>query len=326
LRFSGRRLPLIQRAADLRDAVGGESEIIHDYSHHAAYLLRARQPLAAAKNLVFLAVAAVVAVGIAAVLLLPVEGYAAYSIRGGSGSGGLDYGYATGWSLHPKEMLTFVFPWAFGYGSPTYWGEMPFTNYPNYIGVVTAAFAIFALSFVKSRVRWFLAAAVIFATLVSFGKFFPLLHGPMFKFFPYFNKFRVPVMALIVQQLAAVTLMAIGIEEFLKRRDEKRLPSWLEPKRMKWILLGSTILFLLVLLASGGIREAVARSAAVQARVKGNDLDLAASAFAHSLLKTLILVAMVDRDYGVEIFSRELGEKVFVNLATLAEYISEKRK
>jgi acyl carrier protein len=40
----------------------------------------------------------------------------------------------------------------------------------------------------------------------------------------------------------------------------------------------------------------------------------------------LVLVAMVDRDYGVEIFSRELGEKVFVNLATLAEYISEKRK
>lgn len=40
----------------------------------------------------------------------------------------------------------------------------------------------------------------------------------------------------------------------------------------------------------------------------------------------LVLVAMVDRDYGVEIFSRELGEKVFVNLATLAEYISQKRK
>jgi len=40
----------------------------------------------------------------------------------------------------------------------------------------------------------------------------------------------------------------------------------------------------------------------------------------------LILVALVDRDYGVEIFSRELGEKVFITLSTLAEYIAKNRK
>ena len=40
----------------------------------------------------------------------------------------------------------------------------------------------------------------------------------------------------------------------------------------------------------------------------------------------LVLVAMVDRDYGVQIFSREVGEKVFVTLSTLAEYIAKMRK
>ena len=40
----------------------------------------------------------------------------------------------------------------------------------------------------------------------------------------------------------------------------------------------------------------------------------------------LILVALVDRDYGVEIFNRELGEKVFITLSTLAEYIEKNRK
>lgn len=40
----------------------------------------------------------------------------------------------------------------------------------------------------------------------------------------------------------------------------------------------------------------------------------------------LVLVALVDRDYGVEIFSRELGEKVFITLSTLAEYIAKNRK
>jgi acyl carrier protein len=40
----------------------------------------------------------------------------------------------------------------------------------------------------------------------------------------------------------------------------------------------------------------------------------------------LVLVAMVDRDYGVQIFSREVGEKTFVTLSTLAEYIAKMRK
>lgn len=40
----------------------------------------------------------------------------------------------------------------------------------------------------------------------------------------------------------------------------------------------------------------------------------------------LVLVALVDRDYGIEIFSRELGEKVFITISTLAEYIEKNRK
>jgi acyl carrier protein len=40
----------------------------------------------------------------------------------------------------------------------------------------------------------------------------------------------------------------------------------------------------------------------------------------------LVIVALVDRDYGVQIFSRELGEKVFITLSTLAEYIAKTRK
>lgn len=40
----------------------------------------------------------------------------------------------------------------------------------------------------------------------------------------------------------------------------------------------------------------------------------------------LVLVAMIDREYGVGIFSREVGEKVLVNLSTLAAYIEKNRK
>ncbi len=40
----------------------------------------------------------------------------------------------------------------------------------------------------------------------------------------------------------------------------------------------------------------------------------------------MVLVALVDRDYGIEIFSPELGQKVFITLSTLAEYIMKHRK
>ena len=40
----------------------------------------------------------------------------------------------------------------------------------------------------------------------------------------------------------------------------------------------------------------------------------------------LVLVVLVERDYGVEIFSKDLGEKVFITLSSLAEYIEANRK
>jgi hypothetical protein len=280
-------------------------------------LLRAGRARTVAKNLAFLAAAVILAVGIAAVLLIPVRQYAAYSIRGGSGSGGLDYGYATNWSLHPKEMLTFVFPWAFGYGAPTYWGEMPFTNYPNYLGVATVAFGLFALRYARDRRKWFLAAAILFATVLSFGKFLPILYGPMFKWLPYFNKFRVPVMALIVQQLAAVAVMAIGVEEFLKRRDEKRLPRWLEPGRMKWVLAGAAIALFLVVIASGGIKSGIAGNPAIAARVSGF-LDLASSAFAANVMKTLGIVLVVCLVAFLAVSRRVLANTVVLAIAIVA--------
>jgi acyl carrier protein len=39
----------------------------------------------------------------------------------------------------------------------------------------------------------------------------------------------------------------------------------------------------------------------------------------------LFLVAVLDNDYGVLIDNKELGEKVFQNLTTLAEYIMQNR-
>ena len=39
----------------------------------------------------------------------------------------------------------------------------------------------------------------------------------------------------------------------------------------------------------------------------------------------LLLVALLAREYGVEILNREIGEKVFVNFRSLTKYVLENR-
>ena len=158
--------------------------------------------------------AAALAFGISGFYTLPLQDYARWSIRGGGAGGGVGMDYATGWSLAPYELPSLVVPGWAGFGGETYWGGMPFTDYPNaYLGMV--AFLL-VLPAVVSPPREGGAAPRIFALLlgllailVCFGKNFPL-YGFLYEHLPLFNKFRVPVMAVILLQLAAVLGTAWG--------------------------------------------------------------------------------------------------------------------
>lgn len=195
---------------------------------------------------------------ISAVLYLPVHDYAQYSIRGASEAGGVDYGYATSWSLHPSEVLTFLVPFAFGFGKDLYFGHMPFTDYPNYVGLIVLACAAVALAKKRSRFTVFLFVVVVLSTFISFGKYFPLVYDPLYKWLPYFNKFRVPVMILIVQQFAFVVLFAMGLQGILRTDPENG--------RGKAVvgLAVAFVIFLIVVLSqgfwSGGFADTIAKN------------------------------------------------------------------
>ena len=115
--------------------------------------------------------------------------YTPFSVRGGSSSGGSDYSYATGWSFHPIEMITFLIPSAFGFGGPLYWGYMPFTDYPNYMGIIILLLAVVGIINKKGIVKWYLIAASLLALFISFGRHFSLVYDIFFNLFPYFDKF-----------------------------------------------------------------------------------------------------------------------------------------
>jgi len=174
----------------------------------------------------YFAGAALLAIGLALVIYLPSIGYTPYSVRGSGSTGGAAYDYATAWSFHPLEMATFLIPSAFGFGGQTYWGFMPFTDYPNYMGIIILALAVMGLVFRWNDLAAFFLTTSLLALTISFGKHLSIVYDLVYALFPYFNKFRVPAMILILLQFNVAILAAFGLDALLKLKYET-VPRWL---------------------------------------------------------------------------------------------------
>ncbi len=213
-----------------------------------------------------LAVAGGLSFAMASDRYLSVMEYTQYSTRGTAPiektlgqkqdlAGGFDYEYATNWSFSPQEMMTFVVPNYFGFGKmkvgeemqSTYWGQMPFTDAANYMGIGVLALAIFgAWHWRRDTFVQFLIATALFALLLSFGKNLPLLYNLFFNLVPNFNKFRAPQMALALTQFAVPILAGYGISGLLSQRHSTDRDRHKVVER-KWLFLGAggAALFLL---------------------------------------------------------------------------------
>ncbi|MCP4548890.1 MAG: hypothetical protein GY835_20750 [bacterium] len=205
------------------------------------------------KPLLFGVLAILLAVSTAVLLYGPVQEYSHHSIRGVGEGGGAAYEYATAWSLSPTEWITFLIPSSRGFGEESYFGKMPMTNYPNYLGVLPFLAAI--LLFWRGPRRpfdIFFAALLLFATIVAAGKYLPILYKPLYDLLPWFNRFRVPVMILLLQQLALAVLLARGLERAL--RDGAAL------KGMRQLTIIGIVFLLLVMVIGPGQVESAARS------------------------------------------------------------------
>ena len=199
---------------------------------------------------------------------LPTNDYAQYSIRGGgtqgaSAASGLDYEYATNWSFHPVEIMSYVFPRFMGIvpqpeswlEAHAYWGWMPFTNSYVYMGIVPLFLGIVAIIFRRNRFTWFLIILVILFLFMSFGKHLSVLFDLMFAYMPYFNKLRVPVMILHLMPMVFGLLAAYGFnffEEFLQQAKEPENAKLRKRLRNIVFVLGGLLIVGLVLNESVG--------------------------------------------------------------------------
>lgn len=200
------------------------------------------------KSLVVTAVAGIIAVAIAGDNLTQVYEYTPHSTRGSASiteTSNQDtkqsqvefYRYHTDWSFSPGEVLTFIVPSFYGFGNSsqelqpgrefkvnTYFGQMPFVDVAMYMGVVVFFLALFGMiTMWKEKAVRFFTILMVIALLIAFGKNFPVFFDLMFYYFPYFDKFRVPSMFLVIVQLIFPVLAGFGLMKIIsliEHRDE----------------------------------------------------------------------------------------------------------
>ena len=173
------------------------------------------------KWILFTALGLILGLCMAMWIYLPALNYAPYSIRGAGGGGGTGFEYATAWSFSFGEMATFFIPSFYGFGGATYWGNMPFTDYPNYMGILVITLAIIGLLFSEKKIKYFFGLTALLALLISFGKNL-FLYQIFYDYFPYFNKFRVPAMFLILTQFSVTVLAGLGLDVSTKLIAENK--------------------------------------------------------------------------------------------------------
>lgn len=178
--------------------------------------------------------------------------YKSFSIReagsGGSDTGakgGLDYNYATNWSFSLIEVITFFIPSFVGFGAPTYWGGMPFTESPIYMGIVISTLALLGVVLKrKDKFVHFWIFLGVFVLLLSFGKELPVLYNLFFNYVSFFNNFRIPSMILCILIICLGMLGGIGVNEVFRRSAIKPLKSGkaLDPFFLRGIIVVGVLL------------------------------------------------------------------------------------
>ncbi|MBN2710255.1 MAG: hypothetical protein JXR46_14525 [Calditrichaceae bacterium] len=232
------------------------------------------------KSLALVLIAVILAIMMAAQPLFLSKEYLPYSKRGkttidikdqqtaqeSGKSEGVSMEYATQWSTHPSELATWLVPRFYGGMSsetykgdlvpqaknrgiqiPGYWGQMPFTQSYEYIGIITIILAIFGM--IYYRKEKFILSLIIFMAfliLLSFGRHFQIFYGLFYDYVPFFDKFRAPMMSVAVTYFIMVFLAMMGIN-YLKNLNREKF-NFERYKRLFYVLGGFAALGLIFLI------------------------------------------------------------------------------
>ncbi|MEP6647759.1 MAG: hypothetical protein ABJC12_11780 [Saprospiraceae bacterium] len=168
-------------------------------------------------------------------------------------TGGLTWDYAMQWSNGIEDVFAMLIPRAAGgsgseplsansalakdikskgvepnFGMPLYYGSLPFTSGPSYLGASVLFLFVFGLFYMRPSLRWWILGITILTVLMSMGKHFAILNKPLFDLLPMYNKFRAPSSILSVTALIVPIGAALGLGGFMKGHQKSfQRPIWI---------------------------------------------------------------------------------------------------
>ena len=170
--------------------------------------------------LAWIAGASLLGAGLSSAVWWPALHYNALSIRSAA-SGGVSLFQVAQWSASTQDLVSLGWPWAAGFGGPTYWGGLRGNDFPQYVGVSVLALAGLGIAPARGRnigAAVLLTGLAVVAAVLALGVRLGPAYGLLSRFLPFWSGFRIAVNALILTQLALVMLSARGLERLQDAR------------------------------------------------------------------------------------------------------------
>ena len=170
---------------------------------------------------------------------------------------GLDIDYAFSWSYGIDESLTLLVPRFKGGSSdepvpenefgqerlPTYFGDLQFTSGPVYMGAIMMFFFVFSIVFafqwkkadpsneaaqLTHKLMLFSMITFLVSLMMAWGKNF-FVNEWLFNYLPFYNKFRTPMMTLVIAQVVVPFFGLYGLYQLITAK----LPDGFDKKVLK---------------------------------------------------------------------------------------------
>ena len=217
---------------------------------HVAFDLFERQP--PAKNVrfvIWMAVAAVIGLGVSSVQWIP--GYRHISEFSPRAEEERGVAWASTYSLNGEELISIAVPEFSGVNiigkKYAYWGKNEFKDNSEAAGVLPCLLALLAFlvhGFRRQKILWLSTALLV--VLYSLGNSTPVFRL-ILAIVPPLNRMRAPSTSMFVAVFAIAMLAGIGTQNLVDRLQDK---AGRFPRTVKFVLMGSTALFLIVWLVS----------------------------------------------------------------------------
>ncbi len=163
--------------------------------------------------------------------------------------GGLAYDYAMQWSNNTLDVFATLIPGVAGgsnqeavssdsktlidlrskgynvpgtFKLPLYWGGLPFTMGPAYLGAIVLFLFGMGIILVKGPEKWWLSLGVLLTVLLSMGKHFDVLNHFFFDYVPLYNKFRAPSSVLSVTAFLAPALGFLALAKIIDPTTDRK--------------------------------------------------------------------------------------------------------